>query len=100
MHTHQHGRQLTRIPKMKHSGITDRMEELAYMLFGHDAYIDSDNAVGFVKPDLVDFIGTLLAYSWNQADNATKNQFRRFEEGKEEAKTEYESKLGISMLLV
>ena len=78
---------------MKHSGITDRMEELAYMLFGEDVFVNPDDTLSLVKPDLLDFIGTLLAYMWHQTQKTVKIQFKQLESGKEEACIEYESQL-------
>jgi hypothetical protein len=85
--------QVDNIPKMKHAGILDNKEMIAHMLFGDDCYVDPDETVALVKPELLDFVGALLSYLWNQAIKATKNQILRLQKGKLEVMTEYESKL-------
>ena len=93
MHTHHHGWQVHEIPKFQHAGVLEHKPELAYMLFGDDAFTNPDDALSLVKADLLDFIGTLLAYFWHQTSKTVKGQFKRLERGKEEARIEYESKL-------
>lgn len=81
------------IPKIKHAGVLEHKAELAYMLFGEDAFVNPDDTLSLVKPDLLDFIGTLLAYMWHQTQKTVKSQFKRLEKGKQEARIEYESQL-------
>ena len=81
------------IPKIKHASVLEHKMELAYMLFGKDIFVNPDNTLSLAKPDLLDFISTLLTYMWHQTQKTVKIQFKQLESGKEEACIEYESQL-------
>jgi hypothetical protein len=76
---------------MKNAQLGEVEEAIAVKFFGSDAYQNPLARVRLMKPDLHNFVRTLLAYLWNQVRTATKNQFIRLEKGKVEVADEYES---------
>lgn len=76
---------------MKNAQLGEVEEAIAVMFFGGDAYQNLFARVRLMKPELHDFVRTLLSYLWNQVRKSTKNQFIRLERGKVEVKDEYES---------
>ena len=90
--THSYiGWQVHKILKIKHTSVLEHKLELAYMLLGEDMFVDPDDTLSLVKPNLLNFFSTLLTYMWHQTSKTVKSQFKQLERGKEEVKIEDES---------
>jgi hypothetical protein len=76
---------------MNNAQLGEAEEAIGFMLFGEDVYRSPNARVRLMKPNLQEFVQTLLSYLWNQIRKSTKRHFAQLKNGKDEATDEFES---------
>jgi hypothetical protein len=83
-----------KIPKMKNAQLGEAEQAIAFKFFGEDAFSGAPEArVRLVKPEIYQFVRTLLSCLWHKVRNSTKSQFKRMEKGKVEVAEQFERTL-------
>jgi hypothetical protein len=87
-----------KIPDMNNAQLGEVELAIALNFFGEDAYSNPPEArVRLIKPEIYQFVRTLLSCLWQQVRNSTKSQFKRLEKGKVEVTDEFERTLSCAV---